>query len=374
MRLRRSDVSRPALTRRSRGTGFEYLDGAGRLIHDAEVLGRIEALAIPPAWTDVWICAWRNGHIQAVGTDAAGRRQYLYHPEWRARRDQEKSDHMLEFARALPRIRQATSEALAGRGLRRDRVLACAVRLLDVGFFRVGSETYAEENSTYGLATMRKEHVKLGRECCEVTFEYVAKSHKERVQSIVDPAVHQVMRALKRRRGGGPELLAYHDGGWRDVRSEDINEYIKELSGGDYTAKDFRTWHATVLAAVGLAVSTEAARTTTASRRAVGRAVKEVAHYLGNTPAVARRSYIDPRVIDRYQSGVTIAGALEHLVRGSMGDEGGVRQAIETAVIDLIEDRPSPALARVGSERPREPGRERSPDVVATTRPVEGLV
>lgn len=349
MRLRRSDCAGPGLTRRRRGRGFEYVDGQGNRVHDLETLQRVKDLRIPPAWTDVWICPHPNGHLQAVGTDAAGRKQYLYHAKWRERRDQEKFDHVLEFAAALPKIRHHTNEHLAQPGLSRERVLACAVRLLDRGFFRVGGEGYAEENETYGLATIRKEHVRFeGR---AIVFEYVAKSHKERIQSIVDPEVYEVVRALKRRRSGGLELLAYKVGGvWRDVKSADINEYLKEISGGDYSAKNFRTWHGTVLCARALAVSREALTSKTGRKRAVSRAIQEVSHYLGNTPAVCRASYVDPRVIDRYESGVTIAPVIERFVDEDF-DEPGLQVAFEEAVLDLIEGNTrSPAVEKVTAE------------------------
>jgi DNA topoisomerase IB len=342
-RLRRVDCSAPGLHRRRRGRGFAYTDLDGRPISDAETLARIEALAIPPAWRDVWICPLPNGHIQATGVDAAGRRQYRYHDHWRLQRDRRKFDHMLEFGRALPGLRERIAADLDQPGLGRQRVLACATRLLDLGFFRIGTEGYAEQNQTYGLATIRKEHVSVrGR---VVEFDYVAKSGKQRIQSIVDPVVVEVVTALKRRRSGGPELLAYRrdDGAWCDVKSADINAYIKDVTGGDFSAKDFRTWSATVLAAVALAVSAEA-RSATARKRAVARMYQEVSHYLGNTPAVCRASYVDPRVVDRYLSGVTVAPALERL--GADAQEGhlGTQGEIEWAVLDLLADAPTTAL------------------------------
>ena len=344
-RLRRSDCSSPGILRRGRGRGFEYLDENGERIDDEEVLERIRELVIPPAWKDVWICPYPFGHIQAVGTDAAGRRQYLYHAQWRARRDQEKFDEMLRFARALPVIRRTAAKHLTQRGLTRERVLACSVRLLDRGFFRVGTEDYAEQNKTYGVATMQKRHVTLGPNGLLV-FDYVAKSGKQRVQSVVDPLVYDVVEKLKKRRGGR-ELLAFKDGrSWVDVRSDHINEYIKAVAGEDFSAKDFRTWHGTVLAAVGLAVSGSAAGSKTALERAISRTVKEVAYYLGNTPAVCRASYIDPRVFDRYRDGITIGGALDQLGDVDLG-EPATRGAIEEAVLDLLEESESPALEKV---------------------------
>jgi DNA topoisomerase-1 len=344
-RLRRVDCSGPGILRRRRGRGFQYLDETGEPIDDEEVLERIRELVIPPAWKDVWICPYPFGHIQAVGTDAAGRRQYLYHAQWRARRDQEKFEEMLRFARALPGIRKKAAKHLGQRGLTRERVLACSVRLLDRGFFRIGTEDYAERNRTYGLATMQKRHVTL-RPNGLLVFDYVAKSGKQRVQSIVDPDVYWVVKKLKERRGGR-ELLAYRNGrSWVDVRSDHINEYLKTVAGEDFSAKDFRTWHGTVLAAVGLAVSGRAAGSKTARERAISRAVKEVAYYLGNTPAVCRASYIDPRVFDRYRDGVTIGGALEELGDVDFG-EPATQGAVEEAVLDLLEESDSPALEKV---------------------------
>ena len=346
-RLRRVDCASPGITRRRRGRGFEYIGTNGKRVDDLITLQRIKDLGIPPAWTDVWICAHENGHLQAVGVDAAGRKQYLYHEAWRRRRDQEKFDHMLEFARSLPKVRHLTNEHLREDGLTRERVLACAVRLLDRGMFRIGGETYAETNETFGLATMRKEHVKLADRM--VVFEYVAKSKKERFLSLVDPVVFDVVKALKQRRSGGDELLAYKVGReWRDVKSMEINSYLKEVSGGDYSAKDFRTWHGTVLASVALAVSTEAFGTKTGRKRAITRAVQEASHYLGNTPAVCRKSYIDPRVIDHYESGVTIAGVLEELGEVEAFGDPALQGTVEEAVLDLIEESSSPAILKVG--------------------------
>ncbi|MBI2708146.1 MAG: DNA topoisomerase IB [Actinobacteria bacterium] len=343
-RLRRSNPNAPGIRRRRVGRGFTYHRADGEKVTDPEVLARIAALAIPPAWTDVWICPWANGHIQAMGTDARGRRQYRYHDVWRIRRDAEKFDHMLVFAQALPRLREVVAEHLASPDLTRDRVLACAARLLDLGFFRIGTEGYAEENNTFGLATMRKKHVCVDGDV--VTFDFTAKSGKRRIQSVVDPDVAAVVRELKDRRGGGFELLAFRDGGrWVDIKSTDINAYLKQHTGEDITAKDFRTWNATVLCAVGLAVST-AARSDSARKRAVARAVKEVAHYLGNTPAVCRKSYIDPRIVDRYHAGATVQDALvaledDNVVVGS----GTTQSSVEAAVLDLLAEESAGARA-----------------------------
>jgi DNA topoisomerase I len=350
-RLRRSDCSGPGITRRRRGKGFEYRDEDGRRITEEEVLVRIRELGIPPAWEEVWICPYPMGHLQATGTDAAGRKQYLYHPQWRVRRDAEKFDDMARFARALPSLRESVSADLEGDELTRERVLALAVRLLDRGFFRIGSEEYTVQNESYGLATMRKEHVTVGRDG-EMVFDYPAKSGVRRVQAVVDPAAAAIVGRLRRRRGGGHELLAYKEGrSWRDVRSEDINAYLKEATGDDFSAKDFRTWNATLLAAVALAVSGEVAGSKTGRKRAISRAVQEVAGYLGNTPAVCRASYIDPRVFDAYQGGLVIARpVLDEATDAGPGQLAIHQRKLEEAVLDLIDERErSPALDRVAA-------------------------
>jgi DNA topoisomerase I len=332
-RLRRSVCSGPGIRRVRRGRGFAYVDDRGERIEEADVLGRIHELVIPPAWEDVWICPYPGGHIQATGVDERGRKQYLYHPRWRESRDREKFDDMVEFARSLPALRERVDADLARDDLSQEHVLAAATRLLDRGFFRIGSEDYAVTNETYGLVTMHQRHVRLRGD--RILFDYPAKSGKRRIQSVVDPEVADVVAALKRRRGGGPELLAYkRNGRWADIRSPDINAYLKDITGLEVSAKDFRTWGATVLAAVGLAVTDATALSPTASKRAMARAVKEVAHYLGNTPAVARASYIDPRVFDRFQEGQTIAAALGDL--GEDQDATAIQGPVEEAVLRLL--------------------------------------
>src|SRR4051812_36663538 len=238
MRLRRADCSRPGITRRRAGRGFAYYAPDGRRIDAPATRARIEELVIPPAWQDVWICPWENGHLQATGTDAAGRKQYLYHPEWRTRRDREKFADMGRFGRALPALRARVREDLEhGHGLSRERVLACAVRLLDTGFFRIGSEDYAVRNETYGLATMRKEHVVV-RADGTMVFAYAAKHGRRQVHGVTDPLSLEVVQRLKRRRTGSAELLAWKEGdGWRDVRSADINAYLREATGEEFSAK-----------------------------------------------------------------------------------------------------------------------------------------
>ncbi len=310
----------------------------------------MRALAIPPAWEDVWICPDPLGHLQATGVDAAGRKQYLYHPRWRELRDRQKFNHMIDFATALPRLRKRILADLEGVQLDERRVLACAVRLLDVGLFRIGSEQYANDEGGVGLATVAREDVRI--EDQTVVFDYLAKGGIRRVQAVRDPLSQAVVRQLKRRRSGGDQLLAYRTGRrWCGVRSDQISNYLKAQIGDDYSAKDFRTWNATVLAAVSLAADGADAGTQRARKRAIDGAVRGVAEVLGNTPAVARRSYIDPRVFDRYLSGWTIGGELERI--GALeGPDDRRRARLERAVLDLLRDeRGSPAVQHIPSAR-----------------------
>jgi DNA topoisomerase IB len=239
IQLRRSNPDGPGIRRQRCGRGFRYLGTGDVAVRDPATLARIKALVIPPAWEDVWICAEPGGHIQATGTDAAGRRQYRYHDLWRERRDRRKHDRVLEFGRVLPRLRDTVSGHLAGRGLRRERVLAAAVRLIDLGFFRPGGEEYAAENGTFGIATIRREHVTCRRG--ELVFDYLAKGAKHREQAVVDAEVQAVVVSLRRRKSGGDGLFGYWSGrAWHGVTAADINAYLGEISGGEFTAKDFR--------------------------------------------------------------------------------------------------------------------------------------
>ncbi|MFN8074978.1 MAG: DNA topoisomerase IB [Kineosporiaceae bacterium] len=360
-RLRRVSCSGPGLTRKRRGKGFAYYGPDGRVVADTAVVERVKALAIPPAWTDVWICQAANGHLQAVGTDAAGRRQYLYHPQWRADRDRAKHERVLDMGRRLPAARAQVAAdlgdpdevtALARRdpraALTRERVLACAFRLLDLGFFRVGGEEYAEEHGSFGLSTLRREHLRVGRDG-GLTFSYTGKHGAHRELTLADPQAFAVVSALARRRRAEEQLLVWADPEpgpqvvWRDVASSHINAYVGERLG-DATAKDFRTWHATVLAAVALAVSEPTLTSPTARKRAVTRAMREVSDYLGNTPAVARASYVDPRVVDLFHDGHTVSDALTMIGEPGRGAEGaggstsapGTHGAVEEAVLALL--------------------------------------
>jgi DNA topoisomerase-1 len=308
-RLREVDCNGPGIRRRRRGRGFSYHEEDGSRIDDAEVLERIRGLAIPPAWEDVWICSDPVGHIQATGLDVKGRRQYRYHPTWQERRSQEKFDRILRFVRRLPTAREHVARDLAREGMPRERVLACAVRLLEHGCFRVGGEAYAQENGSYGLATIQKRHVRVRGDA--LLFDFDAKSGQHLRRAVVDADVLAVVRTLRARRGpADTELLAYKDAGrWVDLKSPDINAYLQEIVGEEFSAKDFRTWVGTVLAAVELAEAdppgSEAAR-----RKQVSEVVRDVAGHLGNTPAVARSAYIDPRVIEQFELDTTAERAL----------------------------------------------------------------
>jgi DNA topoisomerase IB len=281
----------------------------------------------------VWNGPVPNGHLPAVGTDDAGRRQYLYHEQWRIKRDKSKHDRVLTVAARLPRARRKVAKHLELDGMPYERALGTAFRLLDLGFFRIGGEAYAETNNSFGLATIQKQHVTVSHG--EVVFDYVAKSGQERYVALADDLVRAAVRDLLRRRGGGPDLLAYKDGRqWKDVTSADINAYVKEIVGGEVSAKDFRTWHGTVIAAVALAQANESARTLTARRRAVATAMKDVSGYLGNTPAVARKSYVDPRLIDLFADGVTISPKLA--ATDTDLSDGVTHGKIERAVLNLL--------------------------------------
>jgi DNA topoisomerase IB len=326
-------VNGPGYTRRRAGRGFSYADTDGSLIKD-DRLDRIRALAIPPAWRDVWICPWPNGHIQATGFDAAGRRQYRYHDQWRARRDAEKHQRVLEIAHQLPDVRDAVVAAIRTRGLNRERVLATAVRLLDLGTFRVGSEQYEEENGTFGLATLKRDHVSVRGE--RTFFSYTAKGGIEREVEITDrPTATVVRQLLERPADAGEDLLAYEldDGTWRDVTSTEINAYLKEISGAEISAKDFRTWNATVLMAATLA-ETPAPKSKTARKKAVREAYVRVSEQLGNTPAVCKASYVDPRVVDHFENGETVVDAVRAADRAEADRDA--QRALEQAVCQML--------------------------------------
>jgi DNA topoisomerase IB len=298
--LVRSDLRSPGITRSKTPEGFRYRDPAGAEVTDAGTLLRIGALAIPPAWTSVWISPDPLGHILATGVDSRGRTQYRYHQLWREQRDAQKFAHMLRFASSLPALRTTTLQDLKRRHLDRDRVVAGAVRLIDLGLFRIGGEKYAELDHHYGATTLEKRHVRVTRD--GLMFDYIAKEGKHRALAITDEAVLPTVRALARSGNGLDALFCWEDGGtWHNLRSHDVSSYIATRAGGHFTAKEFRTWNATVLMGLVLA-NAEPAPTARTRARVIAAGVREVAAWLGDTPSVTRASYIDPRLISRYEA------------------------------------------------------------------------
>ena len=304
-RLRRSDWREPGITRRRHGSGHTYVNARGERVVDTATIRRIKSLAIPPAWSEVWICSQPHGHLQAVGFDDAGRRQYLYHEKWRTQRDDKKHAEAQVLGRHLPALRRREGQHLKSKGINRDRVLATAVRLLDLGLFRVGGERYAAENESFGLATLQRDHVISAR--TGVEFEYPAKSGQTSRFVITEPSVCRAVRDLLKRADGSDELLGWWDPAshsWRDVRSEHINEHLKSVVAEETTAKDFRTWHGTVLMSMHLSEVVHAGDPITGSR--LTSLYREVAAELGNTGTVARNSYVNPKVVDLAEQGLVI--------------------------------------------------------------------
>jgi len=303
VRLRRSNASGRGYRRVAAGTGFSYRDLDGSTLPPGPVRDRLEIIGIPPAWTDVWIAPFDNGHIQATGLDAVGRRQYIYHPAWRERKDRVKFDRALQLAESLPSARRLVTLDLRSEGPSRERVLAAAFRMLDSGSLRVGSERYTNENGSHGLATLLCAHVHVRKDCLELSFP--AKSGKDWESEIRDADLAALVRTLKRR-GGNARLLAFKNGrSWRPLSSADINGYVKERTGSDFTAKDFRTLRGTVAASVSLARSGPQ-KTVSARKQAISAAMQDAAAVLGNTPSIARKSYVDPRLLDHFADGETI--------------------------------------------------------------------
>jgi DNA topoisomerase-1 len=296
--LIRSDLHGPGIIRERSSGGFRYYDPSGAEVTDPDTLRRVGALGIPPAWKDVWISPDPLGHIQATGVDSRGRTQYRYHQVWREQRDAQKFAHMLRFAEALPTLRSATVRDLGGRHRDRDRVTAAAVRLIDLGLFRIGGERYAELDHHYGATTLQKHDVTVTRD--GIAFDYIAKEGKRRTITVTDRGVRSVVRALVSSDNSSGSLFWFQDGDtWRPLRSHEVSSYIATRAGGHFTAKEFRTWNATVLMALLLA-NADPAPTERSRKSAITGAVRGVADWLGDTPAVARASYIDPRVISRY--------------------------------------------------------------------------
>ena len=295
--LRYVSDRRPGITRERKGDGFIYRDPSGAIIADREELARIKRIAVPPAWTNVWICPVESGHIQAVGRDARGRKQYRYHPRWRSVRDETKFEHILLFGRSLPAIRRQVEADLSKPGLPREKVLAAVVRLMETTLARVGNPEYARQNESFGLTTLRNRHVRITRERIELDFHA---KHGIRHHSVVSD--RKLVRILKNCRDlPGSELFQYidEDGERRAIDSADVNDYLRNISGREITAKDFRTWAATNLAVLAL----DALREAKPTNKGLARAIRQVADQLGNTPAVCRGSYIHPAVMDGYLAG-----------------------------------------------------------------------
>lgn len=305
-RLRRSAVNKPGIARRRRGKGFSYLSADGVPLRDDATLTRIRSLAIPPAWSDVWISPHANGHIQALGTDDAGRRQYLYHAAWRETKDREKFDRALEFAGKLPSTRRTITRHLRSDGSTQEKALAAALRIVDSGALRVGSTEYAETNGSFGVTTILGRHLRVRGST--IDFDFPGKSGQQWQISIEDADLAEALKPMLRR-DSDERVLAYknEDGSWHSVDAAALNEFLRQVTGGDFTAKDFRTWQATVTAAMELARSDPGASSDTARRKAVTQMMKSVAGHLGNTPAVVRSSYVDPRLVELFMEGQVIS-------------------------------------------------------------------
>lgn len=341
--LRYVDDRAPGITRTAVRQGFRYTNSDGTPINDETELARIRALAIPPAWTDVWICRWRNGHLQATGRDAKGRKQYRYHPQWRSVRDEAKYERMLDFGQALPTIRSRIDKALSLPGLPREKVLAAIVYLLQATLMRIGNREYARDNDSYGMTTLRKKHVRV--DGTQIRFEFRGKSgirHSIRLQD------RRLARIIMRTRDlPGQELFQYvdEDGQRHAISSTDVNDYLRELTGEDYTAKDFRTWAGTVLAAMAL-LECEPCSSDTQGKRNVTQAIVIVAQKLGNTPAICRKCYVHPRIIEAYMEG-TLTGITEKsVIEGALSPE-------EAMVLKMLEKKTSVTLAAKGGAHQR---------------------
>ncbi|AZI57077.1 DNA topoisomerase IB [Nakamurella antarctica] len=347
-KLRKSNPSHPGITRRRSGRGWAFRHPDGTLV-DRETRDRALALVIPPAWQDVWISPFSNGHIQAIGTDEAGRRQYRYHDDWSTKRHHQKFERVLDFASKLEDARIRVAADLALEGMPRERALATAFRMLDRGHFRIGSEVYAESNGSFGLSTLRREHVRTKGSA--LVFSYVAKSGLDRVEMINDPDLFAAVGVMRNRSRTEAELFGYKEGRrWRRIHSSDINAYVKDVVGMAVSAKDFRTWHGTGIAAVALAEELsrfDAAKkwTEAARNRAASNAIKETAQRLGNTPAVCRGSYVHPQLTELFRRDITVAAEVA-LVRQSLpkltavDDEIAViagHAEVERAVLHLLQ-------------------------------------
>ncbi|KQO65665.1 MULTISPECIES: DNA topoisomerase IB [unclassified Methylobacterium] len=333
--LRYVEDTMPGLTRRKSGTGFAYRDARGQPVRDAKTLARIRALAIPPAYTDVWICPRANGHIQATGRDAKGRKQYRYHPDFRAARDLTKFEHVMAFADALPAIRARVDADMGRRDLPREKVLATVVHLLETTLIRVGNDDYARTNKSFGLTTLRDRHARI--EGSALTFRFKGKSGKTWDLGLKDRRVARIVKACQDL--PGQELFQYRDadGTVRDVTSADVNAYLREITGQDITAKDFRTWAGTVLAALALQ-EFEAFDSEAKAKKNLRAAIEGVAARLGNTPTICRKCYIHPQVLDCYLEGALLLQIKDAVEDELREDLAGLKPE-EAAVLGLLQAR-----------------------------------
>lgn len=333
--LRYVSDEEPGIRRRKAGKGFLYLAPGGRRVEDEPTLSRIRSLAIPPAWTDVWICPRANGHLQATGRDAKGRKQYRYHPSFREVRESAKFEHMMEFAQALPALREKLSEHMALRGLPREKVLATVVHLLESTLIRVGNDDYAKQNRSYGLTTLRDPHVTV--EGSELRFRFKGKSGKTWRLQVKDRRIARIVKACQDL--PGQDLFQYLDGDGvqRDVTSADVNAYLKEITGRDITAKDFRTWAGTVLAAMALH-EFETFDSDAKAKKNVRAAIERVSARLGNTPTICRKCYVHPEVLTCYLDGDLLLDVKEEVEEELRDNLTGLKPE-EAAVLTLLESR-----------------------------------
>jgi DNA topoisomerase-1 len=345
--LRYVSDEQPGIRREKKGRDFQFIGANGRVIKNEADVRRIRKLAIPPAWTDVWICPDPNGHLQATGRDDRGRKQFRYHSRWREVRDENKYNRMIEFAKALPRIRERTAKDLAKPGLPLEKVLATVVRILETGVIRIGNEEYAKQNNSFGLTTMRDRHVRVRGS--EMRFEFRGKSGKLHKIQLQDPRLAKVVKGCQDI--PGQELFQYLDdeGERCKISSTDVNTYLREITGADFTAKDFRTWAGTVLAAVALR-EVEKCDTKAQQKKNITRAIESVAARLGNTPTICRKCYIHPFVLDAYIDGSLLAQAAEQRARSSKhglnAEEGMVLRLLKTRLKAQAKERAPGALLK----------------------------
>jgi len=333
--LRYTSDDQPGITRVLRGKTFVFLDARGAVIHDKVTIARLRHLAVPPAWTKVWLCSQENGHIQATGRDACRRKQYRYHERWRAHRDENKYGHMMAFARVLPHIRKRVAKDLRRPGLTREKVLATLVRLLETTLIRVGNDEYARQNHSYGLTTMRNQHVKVHGS--EIEFAFRGKSGKYHRIHLQDRRMARILRHCQDL--PGQELFGYRDasGEVRHLGSQDVNEYLRDIAGENYTAKDFRTWIGTVLAALAFR-ELEAVTSPRQAKRNVGKVIESVSKILGNTPAICRKCYVHPEIINAYLAGNTLQ-TLSQRIEENLGESLTRLAPVEAAVLALLQQR-----------------------------------